>query len=108
MNAPCVTVDRDGPVGRVTLDRPDRRNPLSLQMMREATDAVRALGVDATCGVVVITGSGPALSAVHVLSEVLDRTLEQEQENFETCVDLRVEVKAIPQLVIVEVQGHAI
>ena len=108
MNAPCVTVDRDGPVGRVTLDRPDRRNPLSLQMMREATDAVRALGGDATCGVVVLTGSGPALSAGHELSEMLDRTLEQEQEIFDTCVDLMESIQSIPQPVIAEVQGHAI
>ncbi|WP_414646721.1 enoyl-CoA hydratase-related protein, partial [Dietzia sp. UBA5065] len=44
----------------MTLDRPDRRNPLSLEMMREATAAIRDLGRDPTCGVVVLTGSGPA------------------------------------------------
>lgn len=108
MNAPFVLVERSGPIGRVTLDRPDRRNPLSLQMMREATAAIRQLGDDPTCGVVVLTGSGPALSAGHELSEMLDRTLEQEREVFDTCVDLMESIQAIRQPVIAEVQGHAI
>lgn len=108
MSSPFVTVERTGPVGRVTLDRPERRNPLSLQMMRETTDAVRRLGDDPACGVVVLTGSGPALSAGHELSEMIDRTLEQEREVFDTCVELMESVQAIRQPVIAEVQGHAI
>lgn len=108
MSTPFVTVDRSGPIGRVTLDRPERRNPLSLQMMREATAAIRQLGDDPACGVVVLTGSGPALSAGHELSEMIDRSLEQEREVFDTCVALMEAVQAIRQPVIAEVQGHAI
>ena len=108
MSTPYVLVDRSGPLARVTLDRPDRRNPLSLQMMREATAALRELGDDPTCGVVVITGSGPALSAGHELGEMIDRTLEQEREVFDTCVEFMESVQAIRQPVIAEVQGHAI
>ena len=108
MSTPFVTVERTGRIGRVTLDRPDRRNPLSMQMMREATAALRELGGDAGCGVVVLTGSGPVLSAGHELSEMVDRTLEQEREVFDTCVELMEAVQSIPQPVIAEVQGHAI
>jgi enoyl-CoA hydratase/carnithine racemase len=77
-------------------------------MMREATAALRELGEDPTCGVVVITGSGPALSAGHELGEMIDRTLEQEREVFDTCVEFMESVQAIRQPVIAEVQGHAI
>ena len=108
MSTPYVLVDRSGPTARVTLDRPDRRNPLSLEMMREATAAIRDLGRDPTCGVVVLTGSGPALSAGHEIGEMIDRTLEQEREVFDTCVDLMESIQAIRQPVIAEVQGHAI
>lgn len=108
MSTPFVTIERTGPVGRVTLDRPDRRNPLSLQMMREATAAFRTLAEDPGCGVVVLTGSGPALSAGHELSEMIDRTLEQEREVFDTCVDLMEIIQSIRQPVIAEIQGHAI
>jgi len=108
VSTPYVLVDRSGPTARVTLDRPDRRNPLSLEMMREATAAIRDLGRDPTCGVVVLTGSGPALSAGHEIGEMIDRTLEQEREVFDTCVDLMESIQAIRQPVIAEVQGHAI
>lgn len=108
MSTPHILVERSGPIARVVLDRPERRNPLSLQMMREATAAVRALGEDESCGVVVLTGSGPALSAGHELGEMVDRTLEHEREVFATCVDLMESIQAIRQPVIAEVQGHAI
>src|SRR5699024_320472 len=108
MSTPFVLVERSGPIARVTLDRPERRNPLSLQMMREATAASRDLGDDPDCGVVVLTGSGPALSAGHEISEMVDRTLTQEREVFTTCVQLMETIQAIRQPVIAEVQGHAI
>ena len=108
MNTPYVRVERSGSIARVILDRPERRNPLSLQMMRDATAAIRDLGEDPSCGVVVVTGSGPALSAGHEISEMVDRTLEQEREVFTTCVELMESVQAIRQPVIAEVQGHAV
>lgn len=108
MSSPFVLVDRSGPIARVTLDRPERRNPLSTQMMLQATAAIRELGSDPSCGVVVLTGSGPALSAGHEISEMVDRTLEQEREVFDTCVELMESIQAIRQPVIAEVQGHAI
>ncbi|PAY23198.1 enoyl-CoA hydratase [Dietzia natronolimnaea] len=108
MSTPYVLVERSGPIARVTLDRPERRNPLSMQMMREATAAIRDLGDDPSCGVVVVTGSGPALSAGHEIGEMIDRTLDEEREVFDTCVDLMESIQAIRQPVIAEVQGHAI
>ncbi|MGF0225090.1 enoyl-CoA hydratase [Dietzia natronolimnaea] len=108
MSTPYVLVERSGPIARVTLDRPERRNPLSLQMMREAAAAIRDLGDDPSCGVVVVTGSGPALSAGHEIGEMIDRTLDEEREVFDTCVELMESIQAIRQPVIAEVQGHAI
>lgn len=108
MSTPYVLVEDAGTIARVTLNRPERRNPLSLQMMREATAAIRALGDDPDCRVVVLTGSGPALSAGHEISEMVERTLEQEREVFSVCVDLMESIQAIRQPVIAEVQGHAV
>src|SRR5690606_3596299 len=108
VSTPYVVVERSGPIARVILNRPERRNSLSLQMMKDATAAVRELGADPSCGVVVVTGSGPALSAGHEIDETVDRTLEHEREVFATCVDLMESTQAIRQPVIAEVQGHAI
>ena len=59
-------VNVDGPVTRITLDRPDRRNTLSLELMREFVHALD--GLDDTCAVVVVEAHGPAFSAGHDLA----------------------------------------
>ena len=52
-----VDVVSDGPVTRVVLDRPERRNALSLDLMREVIAAFDALPVD--CEAVVLEAAGP-------------------------------------------------
>ncbi len=48
----------DGPVGRVTIDRPERRNAMSFQVMRELAEAFAAAKADDAVRVVVLTGAG--------------------------------------------------
>lgn len=45
-------------VATVTIDDPERRNPLSIATMADLTDAVRAAGSDDEVRVVVLTGAG--------------------------------------------------
>jgi enoyl-CoA hydratase len=58
-----VRVDVDHSVATVTLDRPDKRNALSIALRRELTDTLRALSDDASVAVAVITGEGSAFCA---------------------------------------------
>ena len=62
-----IAVSRDGPVLTVTLNRPERRNPLGLLTYREIVDALRAAeaSADEPDGVrcCVLTGAGPAFSS---------------------------------------------
>lgn len=48
---------QDG-IALVTIDRPEARNALSLELQRELRDALAALRTDAEVGAVVFTGSG--------------------------------------------------
>lgn len=48
----------NGPVGRVTIDRPERRNAMSFQVMRELAEAFAAAKADDAVRVVVLTGAG--------------------------------------------------
>jgi enoyl-CoA hydratase/carnithine racemase len=73
--ADVVLVRRDGPAARITLNRPRQRNALSLEVMREATAALRRLGADADVRAIVIEGAGPAFCAGHDLSEMVGRDL---------------------------------
>lgn len=58
----AVRLERDGDVGRIVLDRPERRNALSVAVTTGIVDAVRALeGSDVGC--VVVEGEGPAFCA---------------------------------------------
>ena len=50
--------DVDGKVARITLDRPDRKNPLTLESYRELTDTFVALRDVPAVRAVVITGAG--------------------------------------------------
>ncbi len=48
----------DGPVARVTIDRPERRNAMSFQVMAELGEAFAAARADDGVRVVVLTGAG--------------------------------------------------
>jgi enoyl-CoA hydratase/carnithine racemase len=107
MNTATLTVGATGPVARLTLNRPERRNALSLAAMRELLAELRKLGDDRRVAVVVIAGAGPVFSAGHDLSEMIGRTDAFYQELFATCVELMTAVREIPQPVIARVHGVA-
>jgi enoyl-CoA hydratase/carnithine racemase len=98
-----VTVATDGPVTRITLDRPDKRNALSLDLMRELTSALRG----AEGQVVVLAGAGPCFSAGHDLGELVDAGTAEATEIFAACTELMETVQSIDQPVIAEVHGVA-
>jgi enoyl-CoA hydratase/carnithine racemase len=58
-----VSVNREGPVVTVTLDRPDRRNSLSDAMIGELIAAFTGLRDDAGSRVVIVTGAPPVFCA---------------------------------------------
>jgi enoyl-CoA hydratase/carnithine racemase len=102
-----LTVDATGPIARLTLNRPERRNALSLAAMRELLAALRKLGEEPGVAVVVIAGAGPVFSAGHDLSEMVGRPDAFYEELFSTCVELMTAVHEIPQPVIARVHGMA-
>ena len=65
-----VELDRDDVVARLVLNRPERRNALSHEVMVEMLRALDAVAGDDTTRVLVIEGRGPAFSAGHDLAEM--------------------------------------
>ena len=98
-----LIVKDDGAVTEITLNRPEKRNALSLHLMTELIEALR--GADGR--VVVIAGAGPCFSAGHDLSEMVGRTAAEYRELFDVCTVLMTTVQAIPQPVIAKVHGVA-
>jgi methylglutaconyl-CoA hydratase len=62
MKAPLL-LDRDGPVARLRLDRPDLHNAFDAALVAALTDALAGLGRDPAVRVVVLEGSGASFSA---------------------------------------------
>ena len=68
-----LLVDTDPPAGRITLNRPDKRNALSLALMEELIEALRQLGANRDVRAIVLEGVGPALGAWYDLGEMVGR-----------------------------------
>jgi enoyl-CoA hydratase/carnithine racemase len=100
-----IRSERDGAVTRLTLARPEKRNALSLALMRELTDALEAVPEDVQT--VILAGEGPAFSAGHDLAEMLDRDESFYDELFDECTVLMETVHRLPQPVIARVHGAA-
>jgi enoyl-CoA hydratase len=68
----------EGGIAVVTLDRPDRRNALSIALRRELEQTLQQLDADQETRVVVLTGAPPAFSAGFDLDEFRDAQLAPE------------------------------
>jgi methylglutaconyl-CoA hydratase len=101
-------VGRDGPVLRVVLSRPERRNAFDASLIAELTNAFAGVG-DARA--VVLSGDGLSFSAgadVEWMRSSIDLTYE---ENVADALRLRAMLDAIdlcPAPVVVRVHGHAL
>jgi methylglutaconyl-CoA hydratase len=104
----ALRIDRDGPLLRVTMARPDRRNAFDAALIAELTDAFADVG-DARA--VVLAGDGQSFSAgadVEWMRSSVELTYE---ENVADALRLRAMLDAIdncPAPVIARVQGHAL
>jgi enoyl-CoA hydratase/carnithine racemase len=102
-----LLVESESPVAIITLNRPERRNALSLGLMRELITCLRAVGQSPELHAVIIAASGPVFSAGHDLNELRDRAIGEYRDLFDVCTELMMLVQSIPQPVIAEVQGMA-
>jgi enoyl-CoA hydratase/carnithine racemase len=102
-----VLVERRESIAVVTMNRPEKRNALSVEHMAELKCAVESIGQDRDVAVVILKGSGPAFSAGHDLREMVGGTPEGLRREFELCTELMEAIQGIPQPVIAQVHGVA-
>jgi enoyl-CoA hydratase/carnithine racemase len=99
--------DAESRIATITLNRPEKRNALSLALMGELIEALRDVRARREVAVVILAGNGPAFSAGHDLREMTGRTVEEYRTIFDRCCELMELVQAIPQPVIAMVRGIA-
>ena len=111
-----VALSRSGPIATVTLNRPDRRNSLSDEMLAELAAAFAGLRDDAATRVVIVTGAPPVFSAgadapfKKGMSEVERRQMflarkSQFRRLFERANTL---LEGLEQATIAMINGHAV
>jgi enoyl-CoA hydratase/carnithine racemase len=104
---PHLLTESQPPIAIVTLNRPGRRNALSLDLMQQLISCLREIGNQNDIRAVILAAEGPAFSAGHDLSELRGRTIGDYRAVFDVCTDLMETVQKIPQPVIAEVKGIA-
>ncbi|GAA4892003.1 enoyl-CoA hydratase-related protein [Streptomonospora salina] len=101
-----VLVEHDGAVATITMNRPRRRNALSLDQMHRLIAAFEEVGGSDATGVV-LAGNGPVFSAGHDFADVAEADLAGARELLGTCVRLMETVQSVPQVVLARVHGLA-
>lgn len=101
-----VLVERDGPVTTITMNRPERRNALSLAHLTDLRAAFAEVGGTDARGVI-LAGAGPVFSAGHDFADVVDATLPETRRLLWTCTELMRAIQSVPQVVVARVHGLA-
>ncbi len=102
-----IRLETDGPLSVLTLNRPQRRNALSLEMMLEVIDCLDGVARDSSVRAVILAAEGKVFSSGHDLSEMTGRTINDYRRIFDVCAEMMTKVQSIPQPVVAEVQGMA-
>ena len=101
-----ILVERSGEFATVTMNRPQRRNALSLAHMRELIAAFAQLGDSDALGIV-LAGNGPVFSAGHDFADVAEADLGAVRSLLKTCTELMDLMQQVPQPVVARVHGLA-
>jgi enoyl-CoA hydratase/carnithine racemase len=105
---PMLLEERADGVLRLTLNRPEARNALSIGLMNALVEALGRAAEDPEARVVVIAGAGPAFCAGHDLPELREDPRRGTYEHiFALCSELMLAIVRLPRPVIAEVQGVA-
>jgi enoyl-CoA hydratase/carnithine racemase len=96
-----------GGVLRITLNRPERRNALSEELIAEFDALLERVATDRSVRVVVLAAAGSIFSSGHDLSEMAGRSEGDYRQLFARCSRLMQRLRQLPQPVIARVQGLA-
>jgi enoyl-CoA hydratase/carnithine racemase len=106
MASQAVLVERHGDITTITLDRPEKRNALAVDVLQELLDAFETIGGGDALGVI-LAANGPVFSAGHNFGDMHGADLPEVRAIFRLCTDLMETIQAIPQPVVAKVHALA-
>jgi enoyl-CoA hydratase/carnithine racemase len=101
-----IEVSVAGVVGRLTLNRPERRNALAADVLQEIGSGLQELAGSSATGVV-LAANGPVFSAGHDFADVASRDVDGVRALLTTCTAVMQQMHAMPQVVIARVHALA-
>jgi len=102
-----IRYDEQDRIGRITLNRPEKRNALSLELLEELSICLGDAGEARSAKVLIVEGEGDHFCAGHDLNEIGEGAFSDIRHLFETCLRLMMRIQEIPQPVIAQVRGIA-
>jgi enoyl-CoA hydratase/carnithine racemase len=94
-------------VVHLTLNRPEKRNALSMALLGQLEEAIATIAEDDSARVVVLGARGPVFCSGHDLTEMCGRNEGEYRTLFATCSRVMLGLRRLPQPVIARVQGTA-
>lgn len=107
-NSPYVVHTREGDVVTLTLNRGEKFNPLSEEMLTALQAELDAVAIDKTARIVVLAANGKAFCGGHDLKQMrADPSTAYYKKLFDQCSKMMLKIQAMPQPVIARVHGIA-
>jgi enoyl-CoA hydratase/carnithine racemase len=101
-----LLVSNAGPIATITLNRPEKRNALAMNVMLELTEAFRHVGASEAHGVI-LAANGPVFSAGHNFGDMAGASLDEARQLFSVCTTMMDAVQSMHQPVIAKVHALA-
>lgn len=108
MTLEYLKFDTEDVLGYITLNRPDKKNALSLEMMAELFSLLTEIKGRRDIKVVIIRAAGKDFCAGHDVAQMINRDVTCYNNIFSTCCDFMQIITRLPQPVIAQVQGFAV
>ena len=108
-----VLLRHEDRIAVITLNRPEKRNCLSLSVLTALKQCIDEVGADASVRVAILEAGGPAFCSGHDLKELTNARQEKDKgrafyaETMELCSDVMQAIVHCPKPVIASVQGIA-
>ncbi|MBA4056353.1 MAG: methylglutaconyl-CoA hydratase, partial [Marivirga sp.] len=98
-------------VGIITLNRPEKRNALNLELVTELKSAFSMMEADDQVKVIILNANGPAFCAgadLEYLQQLQKFSYEENLSDSNRLKDLFFQIYTLKKVVIAQVQGHAV
>ena len=102
-----VLFEKKDRIGIITLNRPEKRNALSFELLSELKGLIDEISKNRRERVVIIRGAGKAFSSGHDLNEILNRHPCEVEKLFLKCYEVMKAIREAPQPYIAQVHGIA-